>query len=49
MIPSCLQADRGSSGHVYGAGLPLASIGDPFGTGEILMGRFTARKLSAAS
>ena len=26
---------------VYGAGLPLASIGDPFGTGEIVMGRFT--------
>ena len=26
---------------VYGAGLSLASIGDPFGTGEIAMGRFT--------
>jgi UDP-GlcNAc:undecaprenyl-phosphate GlcNAc-1-phosphate transferase len=26
---------------VYGAGLPLASIGDPFGAGEIQMGRFT--------
>ncbi len=26
---------------MYGAGLPLASIGDPFGTGEIQMGRFT--------
>ncbi|MCO4813033.1 MAG: hypothetical protein KC572_15640 [Gammaproteobacteria bacterium] len=26
---------------VYGAGLPLTSIGDPFGTGEIAMGGFT--------
>lgn len=26
---------------VYGAGLSLASIGDPFGTGEIAMGKFT--------
>ena len=26
---------------VYGAHLPLSSIGDPFGTGEIAMGRFT--------
>ena len=26
---------------VFGAGLSLGSIGDPFGTGEIVMGRFT--------
>ena len=26
---------------VYGANLPLSAIGDPFGTGEISMGRFT--------
>jgi len=26
---------------VYGAGLPLYGIGDPFGSGEISMGRFT--------
>ena len=26
---------------VYGAGLPLIGIGDPFGTGDISMGRFT--------
>ena len=26
---------------VYGSGLSLGSIGDPFGTGELVMGRFT--------
>ncbi len=26
---------------VYGAGMPMASIGDPFGTGELVMGRGT--------